>query len=223
MAVNWLDHYQRIVRFLGLALGENYEIVLHVLSEEGFYIGEIVNNHVSGRDEGSPLTNLALTKIKQEHYREHDYILNYKISVKANKTINGSTFYIKDEDGELLGLMCINADYSKHKKIAQEVLQLMNVDVENLISTEAEEENNGNFVEVLSNDIEEVISEIIDPKLLDHRVTLSKEARLEIIKELDQKGVFQLKGAIGKIAQLLKVSEPSVYRYLKEVNQTNKV
>lgn len=220
---NYIEQYKRMVRFLGMALGDNYEVVLHILSDEGFYIGEIINNHISGRDEGAPLTNLALEKIRQEHYRDHEYIINYKVSVKNNKTINGSTFYVKDDDGELIGLLCINADYSKYKSIAQEVLHLMNIKAENLLEDDKEPTQNGNFVEVLSNDIEEVISDIIDPELLDDRVTLSKEARLDIVRQLDQKGVFQLKGSIGKVADLLKVSEPSVYRYLQEVNKTNDV
>src|SRR5699024_9724285 len=151
------------------------------------------------------------------HYYEHDYILNYKVSVKGNKIINGSTFYIKDEDSNLLGLLCINADYSKYKTIAQEVLHLMNVDAEALVTLEDEEqESNENYIEVLSNNIEEVISSIIDPSLLNDQITLSKEARIEIVEQLEQKGVFQLKGAIGKVAQLLNISEPTVYRYLNE-------
>lgn len=221
--MDWTFSYRKIVRFLGLALGNNYEVVLHILSDEGYYIGEIVNNHVSGRNEGAPLTNLALEKIRSGHYYEHDYILNYKVSVKGNKIINGSTFYIKDEDSNLLGLLCINADYSKYKTIAQEVLHLMNVDAEALVNLEdEEEESNENYIEVLSNDIEEVISSIIDPSLLNDQITLSKEARIEIVEQLEQKGVFQLKGAIGKVAQLLNISEPTVYRYLNEVNQKNK-
>lgn len=219
--MDWTASYRKIVQFLGLALGNNYEVVLHILSEDGSYIGEIVNNHVSGRTEGAPLTNLALERIREGHYHENDYILNYKVSVKDNKIINGSTFYIKNDDGELLGLLCINADYSKYKTIAQEVLHLMNVDVANLVNLEDEEESTESYVEVLSNDIEEVISGIIDPSLLNNQITLSKEARLAIVEELEQKGIFQLKGAIGKVAQLLNISEPTVYRYLNEVNKKN--
>ena len=168
------------------------------------------------------LVDVGNTNIVIGVYKDNDYILNYKVSVEDNKIINGSTFYIKDDAGELLGLLCINADYSKYKTIAQEVLHLMNVDVANLVNLEdEEEENNENYVEVLSNDIEEVISGIIDPSLLSNQITLSKEARLAIVEELEQKGIFQLKGAIGKVAQLLNISEPTVYRYLNEVNKKN--
>ncbi len=37
----------------------------------------------------------------------------------------------------------------------------------------------------------------------------------EITKTLYQKGIFNIKGSVPIVARLLKISEPSVYRYLK--------
>lgn len=217
MSKNWIENYQRLVRFLGQALGENHEIVLHVLEEDYSYIGEIVNSHISNRSEGGPLTNLALEKIKQEDYKVNDSILNYKVVVKDDKVIQGSTFYIKDDDDNLLGLLCINSDFSKHKNIAKDLLSLINIDIVHFLN-EGEEHTGNHEVEILSADIEEIIQEVIDPVLLDPRVTLTKDTRLEIVRTLEQKGIFQLKGAIVKVANLLKVTGPSVYRYLQEIN-----
>lgn len=218
MSKQWIENYQRLVRFLGQALGENHEIVLHVLEKDDSYIGEIVNSHISNRSEGAPLTNLALEKIKKEDYKVNDSILNYKVVVKDDKVIQGSTFYIKDDNDDLLGLLCINSDFSKHKSIAKDLLSLININIDHLL-TEEEESLDNPEVEILSADIEEIIQEVIDPVLLDPRVTLTKDTRLEIVRTLEQKGIFQLKGAIGKVAKLLKVSEPSVYRYLQEINE----
>src|SRR5699024_9562171 len=145
---------------------------LHILSDEGFYIGEIINNHISGRDEGAPLTNLALEKIRQGHYRDHEYIINYKVSVKNNKTISGSTFYVKDDEREIIILLYNNAYYSIYKSSDQKVLLLMNINAENLIEDDKEEAQNDNFVEVLLSHSEGVISDIIDPEFLDNRVSL---------------------------------------------------
>lgn len=217
MSKNWIENYRRLVIFLGQALGENHEIVLHILEENDSYIGEIVNSNISGRSEGAPLTNLALEKIKQEDYKINDSILNYKVVVKNDKVIHGSTFYIKDGD-TLLGLLCINSDFSKHKNIINDFLSLINIDVDTLLKKDDFQIGN-HEVEILSTDIEEIIHGVIDPVLLDPRVSLTKSTRLEIVKTLDQKGIFQLKGAIGKVAKLLKVSEPSVYRYLQEIKE----
>ncbi len=45
--------------FLGEVLGEQYEIVFHVITEDGAYIAAIANNHISGRSLDSPLTAFA--------------------------------------------------------------------------------------------------------------------------------------------------------------------
>ncbi|MGO1653076.1 helix-turn-helix transcriptional regulator [Senegalia sp. (in: firmicutes)] len=221
MSKDWIGNYQKLVFFLGKALGENYEVVLHVLEDEDSYIGAIVNNHISGRSEGAPLTNLALQKLKEGDYKRNDSILNYKVLVKDGKTIHGSTFYIKSKDGNILGLLCINADYSKHRKIIDELLTLTNIDIQSF-SDEKFEEYDNNHVEILSADIEEIIKEVIDPVLLDSRVTLNKETRLDIIETLENKGVFQLKGAISKVAKLLNISEPTIYRNLQEIKKLDR-
>lgn len=59
-----LDYWKTIITFLHNVLGDNYEIVLHVVDENDIYIGELVNSHISGRTISSPLTTFALDLIK---------------------------------------------------------------------------------------------------------------------------------------------------------------
>ena len=52
---------------------------------------------------------------------------------------------------------------------------------------------------------------IIDPSLLENEdITLSLNQKINIVRELELKGIFQLKGAVPRVAELLRVSEPSV-------------
>ena len=55
-----LEPYRTLVSFLGEALGPDYEVVLHDLTSEEGTIAAIVNNNISGRTEGAPLSNMAL-------------------------------------------------------------------------------------------------------------------------------------------------------------------
>ncbi|HEO8674378.1 hypothetical protein HK234_08355, partial [Streptococcus agalactiae] len=61
-----LDYWKTIITFLHNVLGDNYEIVLHVVDENDIYIGELVNSHISGRTISSPLTTFALDLIKNK-------------------------------------------------------------------------------------------------------------------------------------------------------------
>ncbi len=64
-----------------------------------------------------------------------------------------------------------------------------------------------------------MIYSIVSPDLLDQQITLNKDLKVEIIRQLNEKGVFQIKGAVSQVARL-NISDPSVYRYLKIAEQT---
>ncbi|HGI3622064.1 TPA: PAS domain-containing protein [Streptococcus agalactiae] len=216
-----LDYWKTIITFLHNVLGDNYEIVLHVVDENDIYIGELVNSHISGRTISSPLTTFALDLIKNKVYKEKYFVTNYKAIVSPlNKEVRGSTFFIKNAQNELEGMLCINLDISAYQNIALDILDLVNLNVNKIlpkspqkISLPQQEEP----VEVLSGNIQDIISEIVDPSLLNQNIHLSQEVKVEIVSKLHEKGVFQLKGAVSKVAEVLNISEPSVYRYLKKI------
>lgn len=58
------QQFIKLTYFLGEVLGEQYEIVFHVITEDGAYIAAIANNHISGRSLDSPLTAFVGGKIK---------------------------------------------------------------------------------------------------------------------------------------------------------------
>ena len=48
---------------------------------------------------------------------------------------------------------------------------------------------------------------------------LSVEERMKITQELDEDGLFLLKGGISALAAMLDVSEPTIYRYLSRIRK----
>ncbi|WP_261787627.1 helix-turn-helix domain-containing protein [Fusobacterium necrophorum] len=44
---------------------------------------------------------------------------------------------------------------------------------------------------------------------------MSIEERMKVVEDLQQKGIFQLKGNISTVAKKLEISEKTLYRYLK--------
>ncbi|MEG1747831.1 MAG: PAS domain-containing protein, partial [Oscillospiraceae bacterium] len=55
-----VQQYIQLVDFLGYALGPDYEIALHDLTNQNQSIVAIANNHISGRQVGAPMTNVGL-------------------------------------------------------------------------------------------------------------------------------------------------------------------
>ncbi|MFW5744278.1 MAG: helix-turn-helix domain-containing protein, partial [Spirochaetota bacterium] len=52
-----------------------------------------------------------------------------------------------------------------------------------------------------------------------HPDRLSQDERLKVVGELDRRGIFLLKGAIASVSRVLKISEPTLYRYLRTLRE----
>ena len=72
-----LQHYIKLTEFLGKALGPDYEVALHDLTRKDRSIIAIANNYISGREVGAPLTNMALSSLRDKSYERMDYHLHY--------------------------------------------------------------------------------------------------------------------------------------------------
>ena len=64
-----LQQYVKLTEFLGQALGPDYEVALHDLTDKNRSIIAIANNHISGREIGAPLTTVALSILRDKSGR----------------------------------------------------------------------------------------------------------------------------------------------------------
>ena len=113
MANPLLQHYIKLTEFLGQALGPDYEVALHDMTDKNRSIVAIANNHISGREIGAPLTNVALKILMDKSYETQDYRLHYCGLSAEGKTLRSSTMFIK-HNGKLVGMLCINFDDSRY-------------------------------------------------------------------------------------------------------------
>ena len=77
---------------------------------------------------------------------------------------------------------------------------------------------NGDYKDVgESMTIEETIESIVDNELNEVLIPverLTQDEKIQIVKNLDNKGVFMMKGSVGIFSKKLDVSQASVYRYI---------
>lgn len=85
--------------------------MLHDLTDWHESVVAIRNGHISGRQIGSPVTDLTLNVLKSAAFEQQSHMANYQGIVKNGHRLKSSTFFIKDETGKLVGLLCINTDY----------------------------------------------------------------------------------------------------------------
>ena len=214
-----LEPYAKLVYFLSAALGDNCEIALHDLTSKDQEIVAISNNPISGIEFGAKLSNLSLHYLEEKQYLDHDYVMNYKTVGNDGKLMRAATYFIKEEGREMpVGMLCINVNISDLEYLTSTIKKILGIKEEKGIEFKMD-----NPVEILSSPLDEMIDMYIKECLekmgfpsyfLAER--LNDDEKIKVVKYLQEKGTFKVKGAIVLVAEKLAVSEPTVYRYLKK-------
>ena len=187
-----MQYYANIVPFLGVVLGDTYEIAL--LDCRSKQLVAIANGHISGRTVGAPMTNLACQIVEKGDWRHSDYIANYSGVSSDGTPLRSSSYYIK-YDNELLGMLCINIDISAYTHISELALKLG-----------------------VSNSVNQVLAELYGENIPQH---FSMDERTNILRILSDRKIFLIKGAVPRVARMLGCSEPTVYRGIKSCEAMN--
>jgi len=213
-----INLYIPLVSFLGNVLGKNSEIVLHDVTNPDASIVAIANAHVTNRKIGGKLTDFALKIIKENKANEVPFLSNYSGVGKANKTLRSSTFFIKNANSELIGLLCVNSDDSLLKEALDNIQNLLTFTTNTDSVDNDIDEIKENFSITVEDMATNTINEFISNKgiAIDY---LKQEDKLQIIEILYRKGFFMLKGAVTTASDQMKVSEASIYRYIHNIKK----
>lgn len=201
-----------VVHSLGKTLGKNCEVALHEINESVKTIVAISNGHVTGRSVGSPMVNEGLEAVRKDDHSDH--ILNYKNKSADGKTLKSSTMMLRDEQGKIIGCMCINIDISEFM-IARKVLEEF---------TSIDQNEVDHFHGTGHNRVNDVLNTLVTNTLDDFGkpvAYMNKEEKVSIVKNLDNQGAFLIKGAIDYVAKILCVSRYTIYNYLDEIRANN--
>ncbi|MCX7207444.1 MAG: helix-turn-helix transcriptional regulator [Proteobacteria bacterium] len=199
---------QLLVSFIAAVLGEDSEVVVHDLSNVNASLTAISNGHLSGREVGAPATDLAL-RMLQECMQASDvsYKLNYRSKTRDGVLLRSSTLIIKDENDQPAAMLCVNTDDKRLLELQDSVRKLLPPNM-------AEQQQQ----EFLSASVDDVGQEILQSVLEQYSITpsrMSADEKSKVVKDLEQRGLFSIRGFVAKTAAILEISEPTLYRYLK--------
>ncbi len=225
-AAPWIAGHARLVEFLGLVLGPDYEVALHDLGLPDRSIIAIANGHVSGRAPGAPLSSLALQAIVNHSRETPDSRLNYA-GIAAGRLLRSSTFFITDESGTQVGLLCINFDDSRYRELSDRILKLRHPDIF-VDSNFAYDDGIGTVAAAPDAALAQPLSESLSAPteaLLRRTLAafanpgerLARNKRNQAIRELHDRGFFRIKGAVREAAKALSCSQATLYRHLARI------
>ena len=204
----------------------NAEVVLHDLSKPQHSVVYVANNSVTGRKVGQTFHHLIEKAVFAGN--PADGVVDNYFFKKEGKQIRSSSLLIRNEAGELIGALCINVDVTA----AQQIIDLAS----GLLQGRAKGENfksdlsdsactlpavSANF-EALEKEqsVQHFVNNMVDSMIneLNADGKKTKEDRLELIRFMDERGVFLVKGSMEYVAGKLGLSKVTLYGYLDKIH-----
>lgn len=204
-----LESYKAMLNGLAEYLGSGYEIVLHSLEDLDCSAIKVINGHYTGRQEGAPITNLAmemLSKIKEQSNGQESMV--YFNRDKKGSPVRCATIPISGSEGKLIGLLCMNF--------------YMDIPLCNFIDSLTKIHNSSDIMETYAATSDELIDSVLESAktqvMNDATITASNRNKA-IITLLYQKDIFNLKDAVVKVANRLGISKNTVYLHLRKLGE----
>lgn len=208
-----LEKYIPIVKMIADTFGENCEVVLHDLSTPTTSVIYVANNRVTGRMVGQSFDHLIRNVLLAKDFFE-DYRANYEIPTEDGRLIKSSTCLLRNTEQKVIGALCINYELTAYREFEKVLSGILRMDNGQETETEPPQQTE-------SQNITEVLDSLIDSIIQEKGGKISeRKDRLEVIRFLNEKGGFLIKGAVEKVADKMNVSPVTVYGYLDEVRKS---
>lgn len=190
------------------------EVVLHDLSiPESSVV--YISGELTDRKLGSPSTTLVLNTLKTEGDKARD-IIAYITKGPDGRALKSSTIFIRNENGKIVGCMCINIDITSIILLSNFLNSLTEISSPLKEVTEINEHFANDINEITEVLIQDAAREVGKPIEL-----MDKDEKTRIVCILEKKGLFLVKGAINKVAKTLQVSKYTVYNYLDDIRNNS--
>ncbi|ORM71515.1 helix-turn-helix transcriptional regulator [Pantoea rwandensis] len=212
------------VRAIGSVLPGNTEIVLHDLRNPEFSIAEIANAHVTGRKKGdSVLAGLRKDKAfitALEKSQEPVTLLpDYETFSREGSPLRSSTVIYRGRDSRPFAALCVNVDNNGIENALTLLQTLSGVKIQQ--PAPVDEAQNA---EQAHDSIEDLMNEIISNATglnPGSRRSDVKKAKILAVQQMQERGIFLMKGGVEKAADALGVTRYTIYNYLDELKNTD--
>lgn len=205
---------ENLFTFIASIIGDLGEVILHDLRNDECSITKIHNGHITGREVGPSPTEFGLKAIKSGNQASApSYIPPHRTHSSSGRVLKSSSLFFRDENNELAYVLCVNLNVGNIVEV-NKILESLTIF--NNIESNTEPEYS---LKYSSKDaVMDTITEFVTKKKYNLNALTSEEKK-QIVNNADENGVFLMKGTISTVAEILSVSEPTVYRYLSEIRK----
>ncbi len=207
-----LESYKHLIDGLSDYLGNGYEFVLHSLEDYDHSVIKIINGHHTGRKEGSPITDLALSMLAKLDGEDKNGYISYATRNRKGDPMKSSTILVRGENGRVIALLCINLNLDLPFSM---VLSQWTLSQANETAPISE-----NYAENAQDLIDKATQDAVDAVDRDYTITPANRNRA-VVELLATRGIFQLKDAVIQVADKLGLSKNTIYLHLRNMKSEN--
>ncbi|MFV0430751.1 MAG: helix-turn-helix domain-containing protein, partial [Alphaproteobacteria bacterium] len=123
------------------------------------------------------------------------------------RLLRSSTLILKGEDKKPQAILCLNQDDGEFHRLIDHLQQITQIE---------DRKSSENFSTNVAHLGEQIIADIM---ATNHKPVhgLNAQEKKQLTKKMAAAGAFEIKGSVEIAAKMLSVSEPTLYRYLKQV------
>jgi len=203
-----LEHYIKSGEVIAEMFAPYLEVIIHDLQTPEHSIIAIFNSHITGRKIGDGTSDIGYKKLEDEL---PDKIVNYNNQSPSGSDLKSSSLTIRNRDDEIIGSMGLNFDLSSFVNV-KEFFEIFTktITLDNLPKREQF------FMWSVKDEIQQALNKYIAYNDLQGKV-LTRKDKLNVVAFMKKEGYTNKKGAISILSELLAISRPTLYKYMKEV------
>jgi len=208
-----LQHYVTVAEAIGKMMEPILEVAVHDLRRPKSSIIAIYNGHLTGREVGDGATNLGLRRLRGEDIP--DKMIEYANESPDGTRMKSSSLAIRDDEGALIGALCLNLDISYFEQYGKFIDQLISAHESKHV-----EDGEDFGATTPREDIRDAIDQVQISKGWMGQ-SLSNDQKRTIVEHLYRQGHFKKRGAVTIMADLLGLTRPSIYNYKNDYVERN--
>ncbi|MGE5496160.1 MAG: transcriptional regulator [Burkholderiales bacterium] len=201
--------WEQLAKGIAGHFGENCEVVIHDLTKDPEHsIVYIENGHVTGRSAGEGASKVVLEALKKKPEELCDRI-NYLTETEDGRVLKSSTIYIRDNSGNVVGILGINYDITN--------FMMMDHAIKGLLRTNEVEKP-----EKISNSVHGLLEELIEQsvRLVGKPVfQMNREDKIRAIQFLYDEGAFLITKSSDRVSKYFGISKYTLYNYIDQKDE----
>lgn len=202
----------RTARTIVKTFGQSCEVAVHDFRDLEHSLIHI-EGVLTGRQIGAPITNIVTKAWRQDGDGVED-ILAYPTKAGNGRTLKSSTNFLRDDQGHVVGALCINFDITDLEKFQASLQSLVHID-------KGTTRGAGEHFARTVGENSEVIFNTAVKRLGKLPATMTREEKVALVRILDEEGAFLIKGMVQYAAKGMDVSIYTIYNYLRQVKNSS--